>query len=172
MAAMRYLVNDVEAAVEFYVGLLEFVLDERWGPAMAIVSREDVKLWLAGSRASAARPMPDGRKPEPGGWNRVALEVKDISETAAHLKEAGVTFRNDVISGPGGSQVLIEDPSGNPIELLHSVVHLHGLSGHFFPCEALRPSKSLGHQSFSKTIMHENGAHGPGQVIWGGGVNY
>ena len=120
MTAIRYLVNDVEAAVEFYVGLLGFVLDERYGPAMAIVSREDAKLWLAGPRASAARPMPDGRKPEPGGWNRLVLEVEDISETTARFKEAGVTFRNEVITGPGGSQVLIEDPSGNPIELFQS----------------------------------------------------
>lgn len=117
MAAIRYLVHDVDSAVDFYVGQLGFTIDERFGPAMAIVSREDVKLWLAGPRASASRPMPDGRQPEPGGWNRLVLEVDDLLDVVARLKEAGGSFRNDIISGPGGKQILIEDPSGNPIEL-------------------------------------------------------
>jgi catechol 2,3-dioxygenase-like lactoylglutathione lyase family enzyme len=117
MPAMRYLVADVGAAVDFYVGLLGFAEVERYGPAMAIVELDGARLWLAGPTASAARAMPDGRKPEPGGWNRLVVEVDDLSATVAALRAAGVAFRNDVISGPGGSQVLIEDPSGNPVEL-------------------------------------------------------
>jgi hypothetical protein len=84
---------------------------------MIIVTRGDLDLWLAGPQTSAAKPMPDGRKPAPGGWNRLVLELPDVVATSATLRAAGVVFRNDVITGPGGSQVLIEDPAGNPVEL-------------------------------------------------------
>ena len=87
------------------------------GPAFAIVSRNDLSLWLAGPKSSAARAMPDGREPEPGGWNRLVLEVGDLEAEAAELKRSGVSFRNDIVTGPGGKQMLVEDPDGNPIEL-------------------------------------------------------
>jgi len=120
MANIRYMVNDVDKAVEFYTQILGFSLDERWGPAFAIVSNGDLKLWISGPETSAARAMPDGRVPQPGGWNRLVLEVDDIHSLVNKLKQADVVFRNEIISGPGGSQVLVEDPSGNPIELFQA----------------------------------------------------
>ncbi len=117
MANVRYMVNDVEQAVAFYTTHLGFVVEERWGPALAIVGKDDLHLWLAGPNTSAARPMPDGRKPEPGGWNRIVIAVDDLQAVVAQIKNAGVTFRNEIVSGPGGSQILADDPSGNPIEL-------------------------------------------------------
>ena len=120
MANIRYMVNDVDKAVEFYIQMLGFTLDEHWGPAFAIVSNADLKLWISGPETSAARAMPDGRVPQPGGWNRLVLEVDDIHSLVDKLKQTGTVFRNDVISGPGGSQVLVEDPSGNPIELFQA----------------------------------------------------
>ncbi len=120
MANIRYMVNDVDKSVEFYTQMLGFALDERWGPAFAIVSNTDLKLWISGPETSAARAMPDGRIPQPGGWNRLVLEVDDIHALVNKLKQAGAVFRNDVISGPGGSQVLVEDPSGNPIEIFQA----------------------------------------------------
>ncbi len=120
MATVRYLVDEVDAAVAFYTGKLDFELVEQFGPAMAIVAREDLRLWLAGPTASAARPMPDGRQPEPGGWNRLVLDVDDLATLHGSLTAAGVTFRNDIVRGPGGQQVLCEDPAGNVIELFQS----------------------------------------------------
>ena len=117
MAVIRYMVTDVDQAVDFYTRHLGFTLQQRMGPPFAIVTRGDLKLWVSGPQASAGRPMPDGRVPEPGGWNRLVIEVEDLAALVATLKVAGVRFRNDIISGPGGSQVLVEDPSGNPIEL-------------------------------------------------------
>jgi catechol 2,3-dioxygenase-like lactoylglutathione lyase family enzyme len=117
MATVRYLVGDVAAAVAFYVDRLGFELAQVYGPAMAIVRRGDLSLWLAGPAASASRPMPDGRQPSPGGWNRIVVETSDVEGLAATLKTAGVAFRNEIISGPGGRQVLCEDPSGNVVEL-------------------------------------------------------
>ncbi len=90
------------------------------GPPFAQVKRGDLTLWLAGPGSSAARPMPDGRKPESGGWNRLVIEVDDIESVAASMKESGAAFRNEILSGPGGKQVLVEDPSGNPIELFQA----------------------------------------------------
>jgi catechol 2,3-dioxygenase-like lactoylglutathione lyase family enzyme len=116
MAVMRYIVSDVGASIGFY-GRLGFELEQQFGPAMAMVRRDDVTLWLAGPTASAARAMPDGRLPEPGGWNRVVLTVDDLATVVAELREAGVTFRNDIVTGPGGRQILCEDPSGNVVEL-------------------------------------------------------
>jgi catechol 2,3-dioxygenase-like lactoylglutathione lyase family enzyme len=117
MATIRYLVKNVETALEFYTTHLGFERLEQMGPAFAIVSKGDLLLWLSGPQTSAARPMPDGRKPVPGGWNRLVIEVEDIESLVASMKSAGVLFRNDIISGPGGRQILAEDPSGNPIEI-------------------------------------------------------
>jgi catechol 2,3-dioxygenase-like lactoylglutathione lyase family enzyme len=114
---IRLMVHDVDAAVAFYRDLLGFALVRQYGPAMAMLTRGQDELWLAGPPSSAAKPMPDGRKPEPGGWNRLVVQVPDIAATASALRDVGATFRNDVISGPGGAQVLVEDPSGNPVEL-------------------------------------------------------
>jgi catechol 2,3-dioxygenase-like lactoylglutathione lyase family enzyme len=120
MTTVRYLVADVEIARRFYVDVLGFTLLEDWGEAIAIVGRGDLRLWLAGPPSSAARSMPDGRKPAPGGWNRFVLEVADLAAEVARLTALGVAFRNAIVKGPGGSQVLIEDPSGNPIELFEA----------------------------------------------------
>ena len=117
MATMRYLVDDVGAAIGFYVGGLGFEQVERYGEAMAIVRRDDLNLWLAGPISSAARPMPDGRTPEPGGWNRLVITVEDLDERVGSLTPTGAVFRNDIVEGPGGRQILIEDPSGNVVEL-------------------------------------------------------
>jgi catechol 2,3-dioxygenase-like lactoylglutathione lyase family enzyme len=115
MAVMRYLVADVDASVDFYARFGFEVVDKF--PAIAIVRRDDLDLWPAGPTSSAARPMPDGRRPEPGGWNRVAITVDDLPARVEELRAAGVTFRNDIVTGPGGRQILAEDPSGNVVEL-------------------------------------------------------
>ncbi|HEY8799799.1 MAG TPA: VOC family protein [Candidatus Limnocylindrales bacterium] len=120
MATVRYLVVDVGRAVSFYVDRLDFEVEQEMLPAFARVRRGDLTLWLAGPASSAARPMPDGRSPEPGGWNRFVIEVDDLVVTVAGLREAGATFRNDIVSGPGGKQILFEDPDGNPIELFEA----------------------------------------------------
>jgi catechol 2,3-dioxygenase-like lactoylglutathione lyase family enzyme len=117
MAAVRYLVADVNQAIAFYRDELGFELEQQFGPAMAILARGDLTLWLAGPEASASKPMPDGRKPEPGGWNRFVLEVEDLAGLVARLRERGIQFRNEILDGPGGKQILCEDPSGNAIEL-------------------------------------------------------
>lgn len=117
MSAFRYLVTDVEKAKAFYVGLLGFKLVQQWGPAFAEVERDGTTLWLSGPQTSAARPMPDGRKPEPGGWNRAVIVVGNIETRVKELKAAGVTFRNEIVTGPGGSQILAEDGVGNVVEL-------------------------------------------------------
>jgi catechol 2,3-dioxygenase-like lactoylglutathione lyase family enzyme len=121
MAVIRYLVNDVEGSIEFYTKHLGFELTQQMGPAFAIISKDDLQLWLSGPQTSAARPMPDGRKPESGGWNRFVIEVDDIEALVVSMKSAGVLFRNDIVTGPGGKQILAEDPSGNPIEIFQSV---------------------------------------------------
>jgi catechol 2,3-dioxygenase-like lactoylglutathione lyase family enzyme len=117
MAVVRYLVDDVDAAVAFYTGHLGFALEQRMGPAFALVSRGDLTLWLSGPQSSAARPMPDGSRPGPGGWNRLVLEVEDLEAEVERLKRAGLSFRNAIVTGPGGKQILLEDSAGNPIEL-------------------------------------------------------
>lgn len=117
MATVRYLVKDVSEAVAFYTGNLGFEVKQQFGPAMAILRRGDLTFWLAGPVASASKPMPDGRKPEPGGWNRFVVEVDDLAALVASLRERGITFRNEILDGPGGKQILCEDPSGNVIEL-------------------------------------------------------
>ena len=117
MTTVRYMVKDVDAAVGFYAKQLGFAVKQQFGPNMAILTRNDLTLWVAGPNASAGRPMPDGRKPEPGGWNRFVLEVEDLANIVARLRKSGTPFRNDIVEGPGGKQILAEDPSGNVIEL-------------------------------------------------------
>jgi catechol 2,3-dioxygenase-like lactoylglutathione lyase family enzyme len=120
MATVRYLVDDVERAEEFYVERLGFVVEQEMLPAFARIRRDDLTLWLAGPSSSAARPMPDGAKPAPGGWNRFVIEVDDLTAVIEMLGAAGSRFRNDVVTGPGGKQILIEDPDGNPVELFEA----------------------------------------------------
>jgi catechol 2,3-dioxygenase-like lactoylglutathione lyase family enzyme len=117
MATVRYLVGDVERSIAFYTNTLGFKLDQSMAPAFARVSKDDLTLWLAGPKSSAARAMPDGRRPEPGGWNRFVVEMDDLAARVAEMKRAGARFRNDVVTGPGGKQILLEDPDGNVVEL-------------------------------------------------------
>jgi catechol 2,3-dioxygenase-like lactoylglutathione lyase family enzyme len=117
MVNVRYMVNDVEASIAFYVEHLGFRLLSKNLPAFADVVRDDLRLLLSGSASSAGRPMPDGRVPVPGGWNRIELVFDDLAAEVARLRSAGLVFRNDIVRGPGGSQILLEDPSGNVIEL-------------------------------------------------------
>jgi catechol 2,3-dioxygenase-like lactoylglutathione lyase family enzyme len=114
---VRYMVDDVEASVAFYTSMFGFRLLEGAGPAFASVQLGKLRLLLAGPTSSAGRPMPDGRKPGPGGWNRIHLVVDDIAAEVERLRGAGASFRNDIVSGPGGQQILVEDPSGNVVEL-------------------------------------------------------
>ena len=118
---IRYIVKDVDEAVGFYANQFGFELIEQYGPAMAIMQADGGRLWLAGPPASASKPMPDGRLPEPGGWNRLVVTVADLDAVIGTLRQAGTVFRNDVTAGPGGRQILCEDPSGNPIELFEAV---------------------------------------------------
>ncbi len=120
MATVRYLVGDVARSVDFYVSRLGFEVEQEMLPAFARVRSGDLDLWLAGPASSAARPMPDGRVPEPGGWNRLVLEVEDLAEMVERLHAEGAAFRNEIVNGPGGQQILLEDPDGNPIELFEA----------------------------------------------------
>jgi catechol 2,3-dioxygenase-like lactoylglutathione lyase family enzyme len=113
---VRYMVDDVAAAVDFYTTHLGFT-EQMSSPAFADVRRGSLRLLLSGPLSSAGRPMPDGAQPGPGGWNRIHLIFDDLSSEIARLRDEGVSFRNDVVVGPGGSQILIEDPSGNIVEL-------------------------------------------------------
>ncbi|MEZ5779381.1 MAG: VOC family protein [Paracoccaceae bacterium] len=117
MAEVRYMVDDVDASIDFYTRNFGFTLRERFGPAMAIINRGDLTLWLAGPMASARKPMPDGVVPQPGGWSRIVIRVDDLDASAAALRTEGARFRNEVVSGPGGRQILCLDPSGNIVEL-------------------------------------------------------
>ena len=120
MAIVRYLVGDVDVAVAFYVDVVGFELAERWGPPFAMVRHGDLTLWLSGPGSSASRPLDDGAKPAPGGWNRIVLETEDLASWVEKLTQAGAHFRSAVVSGPGGKQVLVDDPFGNPIELFEA----------------------------------------------------
>jgi catechol 2,3-dioxygenase-like lactoylglutathione lyase family enzyme len=115
--SVRYMVDDVEAAVAFYTEHFGFTLLSNAAPAFADVIRGNLRLLLSGPKSSAGRPMPDGRQPVPGGWNRIHLIVDDLPAEVERLRAAGLTFRNDIVKGPGGSQILVDDPFGNPIEL-------------------------------------------------------
>ena len=114
---VRYLVDDVQASIDFYTTHLGFTLNTSYGPAFADITRGDLRLLLSGPSSSAGRAMPDGRRPGPGGWNRIHLLVDDINAEVARLRAAGLTFRSDVVRGPGGAQIVLDDPSGNPVEL-------------------------------------------------------
>ena len=117
MAVLRYLVRDVDAALAFYIDKLGFALIERWGPPFAMVGRGDLTLWLSGPGSSASRTLADGSVPQPGGWNRLVLETDDLGSLVERLRSSGVRFRSEIVAGPGGKQILVDDPSGNPIEL-------------------------------------------------------
>jgi glyoxylase I family protein len=120
MAKVRYLVKEVDRSIAFYTQHLGFKLEQHAGPAFASVSKGDLTLLLSGPGSSGARPLPDGRQQQPGGWNRLLLDVEDLSSCLARMKEAGLRFRSDIVTGPGGRQVQLEDPDGNPIELFEA----------------------------------------------------
>jgi glyoxylase I family protein len=117
IAAVRYQIKDVDRAIKFYVEVLDFKLGQKVGTAFAMVSRGPLQLVLSGPGSSGARPMPDGRQQEPGGWNRIIIYVPDLDAAIQRLRTAGAHFRNTVEVGPGGKQIQVEDPDGNPIEL-------------------------------------------------------
>lgn len=117
LVSVRYMVDDVDAAIDFYTKHLGFALRTSAAPAFADVTRGRLRLLLSGPRSSAGRPMPDGTVPAPGGWNRIHLIVNDVAGEVERLRAAGLSFRNDIVKGPGGQQILLEDPSGNVIEL-------------------------------------------------------
>ena len=117
MVNVRYMVDDVQTAIDFYTKHLDFELRSSATPAFADVTRGNLRLLLSGPASSAGRPMPDGTIPGPGGWNRIHLIVSHLAAEVAQLRDAGLRFRNDIVTGPGGSQILLEDPSGNVIEL-------------------------------------------------------
>jgi catechol 2,3-dioxygenase-like lactoylglutathione lyase family enzyme len=119
MVQVRYIVRDVDAAIAFYVTHLEFREVMHPGPSFAMLTRGDLRLVLSAPNPSAGggQAMPDGRRQEPGGWNRFAIQVEDLEQMVARLRSAGARFRNDIVTGVGGKQILLEDPSGNPIEL-------------------------------------------------------
>jgi catechol 2,3-dioxygenase-like lactoylglutathione lyase family enzyme len=122
--SVRYIVDDVDAAISFYCSLLGFHMDMHPAPAFAMLSRGDLRLVLSapGGGPGGGHAMPDGTLPQPGGWNRFQLEVGDLTATVAELREHGVRFRNDIVAGVGGKQVLVEDPAGNPIELFEPTI--------------------------------------------------
>ena len=115
--SVRYMVDDVEESINFYTKLLGFEVLTSAAPAFADVKRGNLRLLLSGPKSSAGRPMPDGAQPGPGGWNRIHLIVDDIETDVGNLRDAGASFRNDIVVGPGGQQILLEDPSGNVVEL-------------------------------------------------------
>jgi catechol 2,3-dioxygenase-like lactoylglutathione lyase family enzyme len=122
IVSVRYMVDDVDEAVRFYTKFLDFEVLTNFPPVFADVKRGNLRLLLAGPTSSAGRPMPDGTKPGPGGWNRIHFIVDDLSAEVARLRDAGAPFRNDIIEGPGGKQILLQDPSGNVVELFQPAV--------------------------------------------------
>jgi catechol 2,3-dioxygenase-like lactoylglutathione lyase family enzyme len=123
MINVRYMVDDVDKSIAFYTKHLGFEVLTSASPAFADVKRGNLRLLLAGPKSSAGRPMPDGRTPGPGGWNRIHFIVDDIDAEVARLRDEGATFRNDIVTGPGGKQILLEDPSGNVVELFQPAAH-------------------------------------------------
>ena len=119
MATVRYLVDDVDASLPFY-SALGFTVAERWGPPFVMLVLGDLTLWLSGPGTSACKPLADGSVPAPGGWNRVVIEVTDIEASMEAIRPTGARFRSEPVQGPRGQQVLVEDPSGNPIELFQA----------------------------------------------------
>jgi len=128
---VRYIVRDIDAAIEFYTRQLGFHLDMHPAPPFAMLSRGDLRLVLSAPDPSGGggQAMPDGTKPEPGGWNRFAIEVDDIDALVARLRSSGAHFRNDIVAGVGGKQIILDDPSGNPIELFQPTIDEARLSG-------------------------------------------
>ena len=124
MVHVRYMVDDVDAATAFYTKLFGFEVLTSFAPAFADVKRGNLRLLLSGPTSSAGRPMADGAKPGPGGWNRIHLHVEDIEAEVTRLRNAGARFRNDIVAGPGGKQVLVQDPSGNFVELFQPAVRI------------------------------------------------
>jgi catechol 2,3-dioxygenase-like lactoylglutathione lyase family enzyme len=122
--SVRYIVDDIDAAIEFYTGQLGFDEVMHPAPTFAMLSRGDLRFILSapGGGPGGGGAMPDGTQPQPGGWNRIQLEVEDLAATVAELGEAGASFRNEIVEGVGGKQILLEDPSGNPIELFEPVI--------------------------------------------------
>lgn len=118
--SIRYMIDDVPAAIKFYTTHLGFHIEQDASPAFASVRRDGVRLLLSGKTSSGRRTMSDGREPVPGGWNRIHIQVNDLATEVKRLRDAGLTFRNEIISGPGGSQIILDDPSGNPIEFFQS----------------------------------------------------
>ena len=114
---VRYMVDDVEESIAFYTKVLGFEVLTSFPPAFADVKRGNLRLLLSGPKSSAGRPMPDGAKPGPGGWNRIHFIVDDLADEVDRLRDAGAVFRNEIIEGPGGKQILLQDPSGNVVEL-------------------------------------------------------
>jgi len=121
---VRYIVNDVDAAIDFYTRQLGFKLDMRPAPPFAMLSRGDLRLALSAPnpRGGGGQPMPDGTQQQPGGWNRFSIEVTDLESTVAALRKAGAHFRNNIVTGVGGKQIIVEDPSGNPVELFEPIL--------------------------------------------------
>ena len=124
---VRYIVNDVDAAIAFYCQLLGFTEVMHPAPMFAMLSRGDLRLVLSapggpGTPGGGSQPMPDGRRPEPGGWNRFAIEVADLEALVSTLRAAGAKFRNEIVTGVGGKQILVDDPSGNPVELFQPTI--------------------------------------------------
>lgn len=119
MGIVRYLVQDVEGSLPLYTAL-GFEVADRWGPSFVILKRDDLSLWLSGPGTSAAKRLPNGSLPAPGGWNRIVIEVNDLSAMVEAIRPVGAKFRSEPVQGPGGTQVLLEDPSGNPIELFQA----------------------------------------------------
>lgn len=119
MATVRYLVNDVDASLPFYAAL-GFTEKEHWGPPFVMLTLGDLTLWLSGPGSSASRPLSDGSKPAPGGWNRLVIQVDDLPAAMKAIEPTGARFRSEPVQGPGGKQVLVEDLSGNPIELFEA----------------------------------------------------
>ena len=119
MATVRYLVKDIDESLPFYAAL-GFAEKERWGPPFVMLQRGDLELWLSGPGTSASRPLSDGSVPSPGGWNRLVIEVEDLRAAMSAIEPTGARFRSEPVQGPGGKQVLVEDPSGNPVELFQA----------------------------------------------------
>ena len=129
---VRYIVNDVDAAIAFYTNNLQFKLEMHPAPAFAMLSRGDLRLVLSAPnpRGGGGQPMPDGTQQTPGGWNRFAIEVDDIAAIVESLRKAGAHFRNEIVTGVGGKQIIVDDPSGNPIELFQPLIAEARLEGH------------------------------------------
>jgi catechol 2,3-dioxygenase-like lactoylglutathione lyase family enzyme len=122
-ATVRYMIDDVSAAIAFYTTHLGFAVETQALPAFAAITRGALRLLLSGPGSSGRRPMPDGRQTSPGGWNRIQIPVTDLAKEVERLRAAGLQFRNEIISGVGGSQIILDDPFGNPIELFQPDAH-------------------------------------------------